>query len=150
MRKLAFIAALVAVSLAAVSGAAANQPAVHFSEEVAGDVFACGDETITITDGTIEFTVHEGESASGNLNFTVTIVPKDVTGVTSEGTKVSVHGATWFGGTFNSKKEVFQETFTFVIQFVEKGGGTVASVQAVAHTSPNGKRFFFSFGECEA
>ena len=34
-------------------------------------------------------------------------------------------------------------------QIVSQGGGTVDSVNAVEHVSPNGKEFFFDFGTCQ-
>ena len=42
-----------------------------------------------------------------------------------------------------------QVTSTDKLQIVSQGGGTVDSVNAVEHISPNGKEFFFDFGTCQ-
>jgi hypothetical protein len=42
-----------------------------------------------------------------------------------------------------------QATSTDKLQIVSQGGGTVDSVNAVEHVSPNGKEFFFDFGTCQ-
>ena len=42
--------------------ALANQPAVHFTEDVTGDVFACDTAVYTVTSGTVSIVVHEGQS----------------------------------------------------------------------------------------
>jgi hypothetical protein len=139
-----------AVPLLLATGANASGPAVHFTEDPTGDVFVCEDATYTVTGGEIAITFHEGESASGNLNFTGTIVPRKVTAVDDEGNEFRAVGATWFGGTFNAQRGSFQGTFTFKIQLVSVGGGTADSVNLVAHESTDGANFFFDFGTCAA
>lgn len=139
---------LVAVPLAVASGANASGPAIHFTEDVTGDVFVCEGTTYTLTGGTIAFTIHEGESASGNGNFTATIVPRGVTAVDNGGKTFRAVGAVWFGGTFNAQRESFQSTFTFKIQLVGTGRGKADSVNLVAHESSDGANFFFDFGTC--
>ncbi len=138
-----------AVPLVLAAGANGGGPAFHFTEDVTGDVFVCeGGTTYTLT-GTIAFTIHEGDSASGNENFTATIVPRKVTAVDDEGNEFRAVGAVWFGGTFNAQRGSFQETFTFKIQLVGVGSGKADSVNLVAHGSSDGANFFFDFGTCE-
>jgi hypothetical protein len=66
------------------------------------------------------------------------------------GNLYSIRGAEWFGSTSNANTGGFQATFTGKLQIVSQGGGTVDSVNVVAHISPNGKKFFLDFGTCEA
>lgn len=147
MRKLLLVFAA-ASSLIVTAVATANSPAFRFTEDVSGDVFACEDETYTITSGEISFVIHEGESASGNGNFTATIVPKNVTLVDTDGDTFRAVGAVWFGGTFNAQRESFQGTFTFKLNIIGSGG-KADSVSLVAHESSDGANFFFDSGTCE-
>jgi len=148
MRKLVSLFALV-LACAAVSPASANAPAQHFTEDVTGDEIVCGSTVYTITSGVIAFTVHEGESASGNTNFTVTIVPRDVVLEDAAGSVFSIHGAEWIGGTENAQQGTFQFTDTDFFTIVSSGGGVVGTVRVVFHISPNGKIVDLNFGTCE-
>lgn len=141
---------LAVVPFALATAASANSPAVHFTEDATGDVFVCEDgTTYTITGGVIAFTIHEGASASGNGNFTATIVPRGVTAVDNDGNTFAAVGAVWFGDTFNAQHGNFQGWFTFKIQFVGTGAGKTDSVNLVGHESSDGANFFFDFGTCE-
>lgn len=135
----------------AVAPAWGNGPAVHFAEDVAGDVIECGATTYTITSGTIKLTFHEGSSSSGNLNFTGTITPQQVTAVDDEGNVYSVSGAFWFGATINAQRESGQETFTGKLQIVG-AGGTADSVNLTFHANFVGEEITnvkdFDFGSC--
>jgi hypothetical protein len=152
-RRLRFLlatAAMASVLLVGMSSAAANQPAMHFTQPVAGsDRLQCGDTTYTPISGELATVVHEGQSASGNTNFTSTITPHNVVLQDQDGNLYSVGGAIWFGGTFNANTGGFQGTSTDKFQILSQGGGTVDSVNGVEHVSPNGKEFSFSFGTCE-
>jgi hypothetical protein len=131
--------------------ATANGPAGHDSFPVAGDVFDCGDEAYTLTSGEVKVTFHEGESQSGNHNFTVTFTPSKVVGVDSSGNEVFIRGAGWFGGTFNAQQETEQFTSTFKLQIVEPVEGTRDSVNQTIHfTSVNENFKEVDFGECDA
>jgi hypothetical protein len=149
MRKLVSLFALVLACTAAASPASANAPAQHFTEDVTGDEIVCGSTVYTITSGVIAFTVHEGEAASGNTNFTVTIVPRDVVLEDAAGSVFSIHGAEWIGGTENVQKGTFQFTDTIFFTILSSGGGVVGTVRAVFHISPNGKIVDLNFGTCE-
>jgi hypothetical protein len=118
------------------SAAAANQPAVVETVPVAGEQFVCEDATYTLVSGEIHFIVHEGESASGNQNFTLTIAPQNVLAEssTSEGT-FRIVGAFWVGSTFNAKKGTFQFTLTDHFQIIDQSGGTVGDVQVTSHVT---------------
>jgi len=124
-------------------------PAERFTEDATGDVFVCEDATYTVTSGSVQIVLHEGESASGNENFTGTITPRKVVAEDDEGNVVSIRGATWFGGSFNAQlgTEVF--TVTDKLQLVQQGSGTVDNVNATFHiTTVNSNVKEFDFGTC--
>jgi hypothetical protein len=147
-RFLLVAAAMASVLLVGASSALANQPATHFTQDVTGDTLQCGDTTYTIVSGEIAIVMHEGQSASGNGNVTGTITPRNVVLQDQDGNIYSFAGAIWFGATFNANTGGFQATSTDKFQIVSQGGGTVDSVNAVEHVSPNGKEFLFDFGTC--
>jgi hypothetical protein len=147
-RFLLVAAAMASVLLVGASSALANQPATHFTQDVTGDTLQCGDTTYTIVSGEIAIVMHEGQSASGNANVTGTITPRNVVIQDQDGNIYSLAGAIWFGATFNANTGGFQATSTDKFQIVSQGGGTVDSVNAVEHVSPNGKEFLFDFGTC--
>jgi hypothetical protein len=148
-RFLLVAAAMASVLLVGVSSAAANQPAMHLTQPVPSDPLQCGDTTYTPISGELATVVHEGQSASGNTNFTITITPRQVVLEDQDGNLYSLAGAIWFGATVNANTGGFQATSTDKFQIVSQGGGTVDSVNGVEHISPNGKEFFFNFGTCE-
>ena len=141
-RFLLVAAAMASVLLVGASSALANQPAMHFTQDVTGDTLQCGDTTY------IAIVMHEGQSASWNANVTGTITPRNVVIQDQDGNIYSLAGAIWFGATFNANTGGFQATSTDKFQIVSQGGGTVDSVNAVEHVSPNGKEFLFDFGTC--
>ena len=147
-RFLLVAAAMASVLLVGASSALANQPAMHFTQDVTGDTLQCGDTTYTIVSGEIAIVMHEGQSASGNANVTGTITPRNVVLQDQDGNLYSLAGAIWFGASFNANTGGFQATSTDKFQIVSQGGGTVDSVNAVEHVSPNGKEFLFDFGTC--
>jgi len=113
----------------------ASQPAFHGQEDVAGDTFVCESETYTITSGSIRFTGHEGESESGNTNFTFTLTPQKVVAEDSEGNVYKIAGAFWVGGTTNAQAGSEQSTLTDKFQIIDQGGGTVDSVNVTSHVN---------------
>src|SRR5918995_1107299 len=125
MKRVVLLLAVVLAVATAVSPASANAPAQHFTEDVTGDEIFCGSTVYTVTSGVLAITVHEGESASGNTNFTVTIVPRDVVLEDAAGSIFSLHGAEWIGATENAKKGTFQFTDTAYFTIVSSGGGVV-------------------------
>jgi len=127
--------------------AAGNGPAVITEEDATGDVIVCADTTYTATSGSLRFIVHEGASASGNVNFTITVVPLDIV-LTDGSGSFSVGGAVWFGFALNAQSGAGQSTLTAFLQIVEQGGGIVDSVQVLVHVSPNGDVTAFDFGSC--
>ena len=148
-RRIAALAALFALALAlSFSPVLANGPAVHDSFSVVGTVFVCGDNTYTVTSGTVSAVMHEGSSASGNLNGTFTGTPTRVVAVDQDGNEYSIVGAVWSGFSFTAQTGGFQTTFTGKLQIVSKGGGTADSVNVVFHISPNGDFNSFDFGTC--
>lgn len=149
MRKLIVIViATLLIGQVAALQVAANGPAVITEEDVTGDMIVCGTTTYTITSGSILVIVHQGASASGNANFTVTIVPEDVVLTDGSGESFSLGGAFWFGGTANAQTGSGQQTGTAFLQIVAQGGGTVDSLAAIFHISPNGTITDFNFGSC--
>jgi hypothetical protein len=148
MKRMYLLLALVLTAAAAAYPANAA-PAQHFIEDVTGDVFVCDDAVYTVTSGVVATTVHEGSSASGNMNFTVTIVPRKVVVEDAEGNVYSVKGAVWIGGTLNAQQGTEQFTSTQFLNIVGSGGGVVDSVRALFHVSPNGQIVDVDFGSCQ-
>jgi len=156
MRRAVQAAAAVASGLIVLGVAAApvsaSQPAFHFVEDVTGDTIVCESTTYTITSGSIKFTVHEGQSARGNANFTGTVTPEDVVAESADGNDVSVAGAFWFGGTTNARRGSEQFWSTGKLQLVDQAAGSVDSVnvtffvQVVDGEVTNIKDF--DFGTC--
>jgi hypothetical protein len=144
----------VAICFAVVpSMAAADEAAVTETFSVVGDQFVCEDAIYTIVSGEVHFTLHDGESASGNQNFTITISPKDVEAVSSAtGETVRIVGAFWAGFTANAKTGGFQGTTTDHFQLISDGGGTIGDVQVTSHITfrPPDKFVIkeFDFGTC--
>jgi len=125
------------------------EPAVHAIQDVTGDTLQCGDTTYTIVSGEISIVTHAETSASGNTNFTITITPRTVKLQDQAGNAYTLRGAIWFGTTSNAATGGSQATSTDKFQIVSQGAGTVDSINSIAHVSPNGKEFAFSFGTCE-
>jgi hypothetical protein len=150
-KRIALVGALGALAVGLGAGSAfGSGPAEHFTEPVTGDQFVCEDATYTVTSGSIQIVVHEGESASGNQNFTFTLTPRKVVAEDGDGNVVSIRGATWFGGSFNAQQgtEVFTATDKF--QLVQQGSGTVDNVNLTFHiTTVNGNVKDFDFGTCQ-
>jgi hypothetical protein len=141
----------VGLLLAPTVPALANQPATHSTEDVTGDTFQCDTAVYTVTSGTISIVVHEGASASGNMNFTVTITPRNVVAVDEAGNQYSVVGAIWFGGTFNANTGGEQFTDTDKLQIVSWGGDIVDSVNLTFHITAQPNNIVvkdFDFGTC--
>jgi hypothetical protein len=150
MKKVISLLVGFAATLAFAAGAAASGPAVHFSEPVVGDVIPCeGGFTLTAVSGSLQGVIHEGTSASGNVNFTGTLVPKNVVLVGSDGNTYRAAGAIWFGGAFNAQTGTGTFTFTEHIVFVGPGGGLVGTIHITEHVSPNGKEVSVNFGTCQ-
>jgi hypothetical protein len=151
LRRVFLLLSGVGLLLALTVPALANQPAEHFTEDVTGDVFQCEGAVYTVTSGTISTVVHEGASASGNQNFTVTITLQNVVAVDEAGNQYSIVGAVWFGGTFNATTGGEQFTDTEKLQIVSKGGGTVDSVNVTFHVTAQPNNVVvkdFDFGTC--
>jgi hypothetical protein len=150
-RAAAALASGVAVLCLVGAPAWAAQPAQHVVEDVTGDTIVCESTTYTITSGSIKLTIHEGQSASGNLNFTGTITPQHVVAEDPAGNEYTLRGAFWFGGTMTQDTEQFWSTAK--LQIVDQGGGSVDSVnmtffiQVVDGEVTNIKDF--DFGTCE-
>jgi hypothetical protein len=141
----------VGLLLALTVPALANQPAEHVTEDVTGDTIQCGSTVYTITSGTISIVAHEGASASGNENFTVTITPRNVVAVDEAGNQYSVVGAIWFGGTINANTGGQQFTDTDKLQIVSQGGGIVDSLNVTFHITAQPHNIVvkeFDFGTC--
>jgi hypothetical protein len=141
----------VGLLLALTVPALASQPATHSTEDVTGDTFQCDTAVYTVTSGTVSIVTHEGSSASGNTNFTVTITPRNVVAVDEAGNQYSIAGAIWFGGTFNANTGGEQFTDTDKLQIVSRGGGTVDSVNVTFHVTAQPNNIVvkdFDFGTC--
>ena len=150
-KRIVLVGALGALAVGLGAGSAfGSGPAQRFIEPATGDQFVCEDATYTITSGSVQIVVHEGESASGNQNFTFTLTPRKVVAEDGDGNVVSIRGATWVGGSFNAQQgtEVFTSTDKF--QLVQQDSGTVDNVNSTFHiTFVNGNVKEFDFGTCE-
>jgi hypothetical protein len=146
MKKLYVLLALVLAASAAAYPASAA-PAEHFTEDVTGDVFVCDSAIYTVTSGVLVSTFHSGESASGNTNFTGTLVGRRVVLEDADGNVYSLRGAVWFGNTSNAQQGTSQGTFTAFLNIVSKGGGVVDTVRMVGHFGANGE-FSIDSGSC--
>lgn len=150
MRRIILIVAAVGSLLLLGPTFAGAAPAIHFTEDVTGAAILCGDTTYHAVSGELAFTLHQGETPSGNQNFTVTTVPRNVVLQDEAGNLFTLRGVEWVGNTGNANTGGFQVTFTGKFQIVSRGGGTVDSVNAVLHVSPNENLFQFDFGTCAA
>jgi hypothetical protein len=96
--------------------------------------------------------IHEGESASGNQNFTITITPRKVVAEDEDGNRVRIVGGFWAGETFNAQAGVSQVTVTAKFQIVGPRLGTADSVNMTFHITAHDNNFVlkdFDFGTCE-
>jgi hypothetical protein len=148
MKAILRAAIVLALLLVGAPTALASQPAIHSTEDVTGDVFVCGARTYTAVSGTLSVVIHEGTSASGNLNFTGTLTPRNVVLEDAAGNTYYIAGAVWFGGTVNTQQGSEQGTFTAKLQIVARGGGTVDSVNVVGHFNTNGNEVNLDIGTC--
>jgi hypothetical protein len=148
MRKLISGLVIALSGLVAATPVGANQPALHFTEDVTGDVITCEDASYTAVSGELSIVIHEGASQSGNINFTGTIVPRDVILVDEAENTFSIVGAEWFGGTFNAQQGTFQFTDTDHFNIIG-AGGVFGTVRVTFHLSPNGKVVDLDFGTCQ-
>jgi hypothetical protein len=151
LRRIFLLLSSVGLLLALTVPALASQPATHSTEDVTGDTFQCDTAVYTVTSGTVSIVTHEGSSASGNMNFTVTITPRKVVAVDEAGNQYSIVGAIWFGGTFNANTGGEQFTDTDKLQIVSSGGGTVDSVNVTFHVTAQPNNIVvkdFDFGTC--
>jgi hypothetical protein len=149
-KRIVLVGALGALAVGLGAGSAfGSGPAERVIVPVIGDQFVCEDATYTVTSGSIQIVEHEGESASGNENFTFTITPRNVVAEDGEGNVVSIRGATWGGGSFNAQQGTQVFTSTLKLQFVQRGSGTVDSLTVTFHiTTVNGNVKDFDFGTC--
>lgn len=144
------IATLAAVSVFALAlGAApalAGSPAVHLSWEAApaNPPIHCGPNTYTIVSGYIDAVMHEGTSASGNLNFAGTVRVSNVVVRDQDLASHRTVGAEHFGATVNATSGGYQDITVFKLQIV----GTGDSLNVVLRTMPNGEFHSFGPGTC--
>jgi hypothetical protein len=148
VRRLLIGLLITGTALALGAGPASASPAVHVVEDATGAVFTCATTTYTIVSGSIRIVIHEDVSASGNMNITGTLTPQGVVAQDEAGNLYDIVGAGWFGGTLNTNTGGMQFTDTEKFQIVGQGGGTVDSVNATVHISPNGDFKSFDFGTC--
>jgi hypothetical protein len=109
------------------------------------------DDTAYAISGTARVVTHDGESASGNTNFSTTITLLNVVAVDEADNKYSLVGAVWSGETSNANTGGVQYSSTQKLQIVSKGGGTVGSVNITAHVTAQPNNLVvvnFDFGNC--
>lgn len=133
--------------------ALANQPAFRFTEDVTGAVIECDDATYTVTSGKLDNVVHEGESASGNRNLSLTFTPRKVVATDDAGDEYRIVGAEHVGATINSNTDGLQVTGTGTLPIVAQDGGIADSVNMTFHITAHDNNFVlkeFDFGTCAA
>jgi hypothetical protein len=152
VKRILALGSAIALLLLVASAASANGPAITETISVVGEQFVCEEDTYTIVSGDVRFTLHEGESASGNQNFTVTIAATKVEAVNTAGDSFFIVGAFWAGFTANAKTGGFQGTTTDHFQIIAQGEGTVDDVQVTTHITFRPPDNFnvkeFNFGTC--
>jgi hypothetical protein len=149
-KRIVLVGALGALAVGLGAGSAFGSGAERVIVPVTGDQFVCEDATYTITSGSIQIVEHEGESASGNQNFTFTITPRKVVAEDADENVVRIRGATWGGGSFNAQQGTEVFTLTNKFQMTQQGSGTVDSVNTTFHiTTVNGNVKDFDFGNCQ-
>jgi hypothetical protein len=129
---------MLALALVALMPTAAWAAATVQELPAAGAVFTCqGGVTYTVVSGSIRVVSNETTAASDNMSVTGTIVPQNVTAVSSQSGTFRIVGASWFGGSFNAQtgNNVFTDTEHFQILGPT---GPVASVQQTFHIGANG------------
>jgi hypothetical protein len=151
LRRASVLACVGILLLAVAVPAMANGPAERFTEDVTGDQFVCEDAIYTITSGQISIVFHEGESASGNQNFTITATPRKVVAEDEHGNQFRIVGAFWAGATFNANTGGEQFTLTDKFQIVSRGKGSVDSSNVTFHVTAQPNNLVvkeFDFGTC--
>src|SRR3990170_743541 len=124
-----------------------SAPALRIEEDLTGRIIACDVASYTITSGSGIFLFHEGVKPSGNFSGIAMFTPRDI--VATDGTdSFFVRGAGTGSAAANGSTGGVVQTFISMLQIVDQGGGVVASVQLLAHVSPNDKTVEFDFGEC--
>jgi hypothetical protein len=142
MKRLALLLGVVGMMLGlVVPPALGNQAAFRFTEDATGGIFGCETTTYAIISGEYVFVGHEGRSASGNNNFTVTVTPMNVVAQAEDGSLYAVRGVLAQSGGTNIVGGVVEFTFTEHFQILSlSGGGVVDSVNVTFHgtETPNG------------
>jgi hypothetical protein len=128
------IASLVALAIGTATSAAAST--AHTTEDVTGQVFACTSHTYTLT-GQIDLVVHSITDAQGGEHSTLTATTTGVTALDEEGTPYRIVGTQWLGS--NDTPDGGVATFTFHLQMIARGAGSVDTVSLSVHVGPNGE-----------
>ena len=130
----AVVAAFAALAIAPVTSASAST--THTTEDVTGSVFSCATHTYTVR-GEIRVVTHSGVDAQGREHLTFAATTTGVTAVDENGSAYNVVGTQWFGSNDTPNGEV--ATFTFHLQMVAPGAGTVDTVSLAFHLGRNGE-----------
>ncbi len=128
------IGALVALAIGPATSAAAST--VHTTEDVTGQVFACVSHRYTVS-GQIGLVVHSSTDAQGQEHFTLTATTTGVTAVDENGAPYRIVGTQWLGS--NDTPNGGVATFTFHLQMIAAGAGSVDTVSLTFHVGPNGE-----------
>lgn len=124
-----------------------GSPVLHIEEDLTGRTIACDSVNYTITSGSALLGFRESTTPSGNFSGILTFTAKDLMATDGFDTFL-VRGAAPGSATANATTGGVATTFVSMLQIVSQGGGVVASVQVLAHLSPNTNSFAFDFGEC--
>jgi len=150
VRRIATVLGTLSSVLILAVGAAGAAGAIHATQDVTGEQFTCTNgDVFTIQSGTISLVMHEGQTPSGNFNFTGTITPNHVTATDQNGNLVRIVGAAWFGATGSDTR--FEATEIDKFQILGANGGPVGTVNETSHITVNANNmqsFEFNFGGC--
>jgi hypothetical protein len=125
-----------AAALAVVTAAPASAGTSRTTEDVSGETFACATNTYTLH-GSITIVQHDSLDAQGRQHSTGTVTTTGVTATDAAGNTYSVRGTQWFG--FNDVANGGVASFTFHLNFIAPGRGTVDTVRVQDHFGPNGE-----------
>ena len=129
-------AALASAALTVVAAAPASAATIRTTEDVSGQTIACAGNTYTLH-GSITMVLHSSTDAQGKVHVTGTITTTGVTATDASRTTYAVRGSQWFG--FNDTPNGGVDTFTFHLNIIAPGRGTVDTVRLQSHAGPHGE-----------
>lgn len=131
--------------------AAAQTLTYHYRSDLSGLTITCGTTQVTaLPGGAFDAVFHENADSRGDYHVTGTATPESVTLADTSGNTYSLHGSSWFGGTFSDPDGNNPVVFTTTDEFTvtNAAGGLLGKVSAIMHLNPNGTFFSLNLGDC--